>query len=60
MGYFEVHFRQLIFALLDNLFLTLFYKIMVIEKNIFSSNAKHNFTRGKVISKHKNDKTWTN
>ena len=26
------------------------------EKNNFSSNAQHNFARGKVISKCKNDK----
>ena len=29
---------------------------MVAEKTILSSNAKHNFAKGKVISKSKNDK----
>ena len=29
---------------------------MVAEKNNFSSNAYHNFAKGKVISKCKNDK----
>ena len=29
---------------------------MVTEKNIFSSNAWHNFAKGKVICKCKNDK----
>ena len=33
-----------------------FHKIMLTEKNNFSSNAEHNFTNGKVISKCKNDK----
>ena len=33
---------------------------MVAEKNIFSSNAWHNFAKGKVISKCKNDKPWKN
>ena len=33
---------------------------MVAEKNNFSSNAWHNFAKGKVISKCKNDKTWKN
>ena len=33
---------------------------MVAEKSNFSSNAKHNFAEGKVISKHKNDKPWKN
>ena len=31
---------------------------MVAEKNNFSSNAKHNFAKGKVISEYKNDKLW--
>ena len=31
---------------------------MVAEKNNFSSNAWHNFAKGKVISKCKNDKPW--
>ena len=30
---------------------------MVADKNIFSSNASHNFAKGKVISKGKNDKS---
>ena len=29
---------------------------MVADKNNFSSNAQHNFAKGKVISKCKNDK----
>ena len=51
MGYFQVHFRQLR--------VTFFHKIMVAEKNNFSSNALHNFAKSKVISKCKkckNDK----
>ena len=36
--------------------MTFFHKIMVAEKNNFSSNAWHNFAKGKVISKCKNDK----
>ena len=32
---------------------------MVAEK-FFSSNAEHNFTKSKVISKCKNDKPWKN
>ena len=35
--------------------ITFFYQIMVVEKNKFSSNAWHNFAKGKVISKCKND-----
>ena len=31
---------------------------MVADKNNFSSNAQHNFAKGKVISKCKNDKPW--
>ena len=31
---------------------------MVGEKNYFSSNAWHNFAKGKVISECKNDKPW--
>ena len=31
---------------------------MVTEKNKFSSNVLHNYAKGKVISKCKNDKTW--
>ena len=31
--------------------MTFFDKIMVAEKNNFSSNAEHNFAKGKVISK---------
>ena len=31
---------------------------MVEEKNYFSSNAWHNFAKGKVISECKNDKPW--
>ena len=31
---------------------------MVAEKNIFCSNAWHNFAKGKVTSKCKNDKPW--
>ena len=36
--------------------MTLFHKIMVAEKNGFSSNAKYNFTKGKVTFKCKNYK----
>ena len=31
---------------------------MVTEKSNFSSNAKHNFAKGKVICKCKSDKPW--
>ena len=31
---------------------------MVTAKNNFSADAKHNFAKGKVISKCKNDKPW--
>ena len=33
---------------------------MVTEKIFFSSNAQHNFAKGKVVSKCKNDKPWKN
>ena len=33
---------------------------MVTEKKIFPSNAWHNFAKGKVISKRKNDKPSKN
>ena len=33
---------------------------MVAEKIFFSSNAQNNFSKGKVISKCKNDKPWKN
>ena len=33
-----------------------FHKIMMAQKNNFSSNAYHNFAKGKVMSKCKNDK----
>ena len=46
MGIFRFIFRQLR--------VTFFHKIMVTEKNIFF--AYHNFAKGKVISKCKNDK----
>ena len=36
--------------------MTFFHKIMVAEKNLFSSNAKQNFAKGKVFSTWKNDK----
>ena len=36
--------------------MTFVHKIMVAEKNNFSSNTQHNFAKGKVISKCKNDK----
>ena len=36
--------------------MTFFHKIIVAEKNLFSSNAKHNFAKGKAISTCKNDK----
>ena len=49
MGFFQVHFRQPR--------MSFFHKIMVAEKNNFFSNASHNFAKGKVISKCKNDKT---
>ena len=45
---FEVHFWTT-----QNDFL---HKIMVVQKNFFSSNAEHNSAKGKVISKCKNDK----
>ena len=48
MGYFQLHFRQFR--------MTFFDKMMVTEKNNFSSYAYHNFAKGKVISKFKNDK----
>ena len=38
--------------------MTFFQKIMVAEKKFFSSNAWHNFSKGKVISKCKNDKSF--
>ena len=42
-------------SVLDN-----FRKIIVAEKNIFSSKVWHNFAKGKVISKFQNKKTWKN
>ena len=36
--------------------MTLFHKIMVAEKKLFSSHAEHNFAKGKVIFTCKNDK----
>ena len=36
--------------------MTFFRKIMVAEKICFSSNAKHNFEKDKVIYECKNDK----
>ena len=33
---------------------------MVTEKNNFSSNAQHNFAKGKVISRCKKGKPWKN
>ena len=33
---------------------------MVAGKNNFSSNASHNFAKGKVISQCKSDKLWKN
>ena len=30
------------------------------QKNFFSSNAEHNFAKGKVTSQCKNDKPWKN
>ena len=36
--------------------MTFFHKIIVAGKNKFSSNAQHNFAKGIVISKCKNDK----
>ena len=41
-----------------NLELLFFHKIMVAEKNNFSSNAQLNFAKTKVISKCKNNKPW--
>ena len=38
--------------------MTFFHKIMVEEKKLFSSNAWHNFSKDKVISKCKNDKPF--
>ena len=41
--------------------MTLFHKIMVAEKKLFSSNAEHNFAKGKVIiACIKNDKPLKN
>ena len=37
MGYFQVHFQSF------------FHKTMVAEKNNFSSNAYHNFAKGKAF-----------
>ena len=48
MRYFQVHFQ-----ITQN---TFFHKIMAAEKNNVSSNAWHNFAKGKEISKCKNDK----
>ena len=48
MECFQVIFRQLR--------MTFFHKIMVTEKNYFSSNAEHNFAKGNVIFKCKNEK----
>ena len=48
MGYFQVYFQTT-----QNDF---FDKIMVAEKNNFSSNAQHNFAKSKVIYKYKKDK----
>ena len=36
--------------------MTFFHKIMVTEKNNFSSNTQHSFAKVKVSSKCKNDK----
>ena len=33
---------------------------MMTEKNNFSSNAEHNFAKGNVIFKCKNEKPWKN
>ena len=33
---------------------------MVAEKDDFSSNALHNFAKGKAICNCKNDETWKN
>ena len=43
-------------VIIKQLRMTFFHKIMVAEKNTFSSNALHNFANGKVISTCKNDK----
>ena len=40
--------------------MTSFHKIVVAEKNNFSSNAQHNPAKVKVISKCKNGKPWKN
>ena len=40
--------------------MTFFREIMVKEKNNFPSNAYHNFAKGKIISKSKNDKPLKN
>ena len=40
--------------------MTFFHKVMVAEKNNFSSNAQYNLDKGKVICKCKNDQTWKN
>ena len=41
---------------LRQLRMTCFHKIVVTEKNNFSSNAQHHFAKGKVISKCKHGK----
>ena len=48
MDIFRFIFRQLR--------MTFFREIMVKGKNNFPSNAYHNFAKGKIISKSKNDK----
>ena len=47
-----------IFRFICKLRRTFFNKIIVAEKNKFSWNAQHNFAKGKVIFKCKNDKPW--
>ena len=43
-------------VIIKQLRMTFFHKIMVAEKNTFSSNACHSFGKGKVIFKCKDDK----
>ena len=47
-------------VIIKQLRMTFFHKIMVAEKNTFSSNAWHNFAKGNIISKCKNYKPWKN
>ena len=54
MGY--LNLWDIFIFIFRQLRMTFFHKIMVAEKNNFSSNAQHNFKKGKVISTCKDDK----